>query len=184
MDETEYDYTCYFIEIVLLNLFKMTQIYLAAYLLGTMLETAIMNGAYILLRHHAGGWHARTSIGCSIFGIVTFVGIPRLLQESALVIPGWSLTVLSICCLVGVLFYAPADTEKNPLINAEHRKRKAILSFITVITMLSLSFLLLTNYFQILIILGLSLETLLISPLYYKLTKRSYNNYENYQKVL
>lgn len=180
MSKEDYEKVCYFLEIVLINLFKSIQIYVLALLLGTLLETFVMNCAYVLLRGDAGGWHAKSSTICSIFGITVFIGIPLLLQTTHYTFSSWLITILSIAILISVWCYAPADTEKNPLISVSERKRKRMSAFFVTLAIIAFSFIVQTAMIQTLVIIGLLVETLMISPLFYKLMKRSYRNYEKY----
>ncbi len=83
----------------LINIFKTVQVYVIAYLLGVLFETFIMNLPYVLLRWHAGGWHAKSTINCSIFGITTFVGIPFILQKMDFSLSFFWMTILSLVIL-------------------------------------------------------------------------------------
>ncbi|MBP2099619.1 accessory gene regulator AgrB [Enterococcus rivorum] len=180
MSEEDYEKVCYFLEVVLINLFKSIQIYVLALLLGTLLETFVMNCAYVLLRSQAGGWHAKSSTICSIFGITIFIGIPLLLKMTHNTFSSWFVVILSIVVLISVWHYAPADTEKNPLVSISERKRKRRLAIFVTLAIIAFSFIVQTTMIQTLVIIGLLVETLMISPLFYKLMKRSYRNYEKY----
>ena len=82
MSEIDYENTTYALEILLINLFKSVQVYAVAFVFGVLFETFLMNLAYVFLRIPAGGWHAKSSRNCSIFGLVVFVGIPVFLKYS------------------------------------------------------------------------------------------------------
>lgn len=181
MNEAEYESVCYSLEILFINIFKSIQVYTAAFIFGVLVETFIMNLAYALLRWSAGGWHAKSSLNCSIFGIITFVGIPFALQKTEFLLTfHWSL-FLSLLILFCVFLYAPADTEKNPLVSVIERKRKRRLALLCTTFILCIGLVLVKSEVRTLIIIGLLVETIMIHPLLYKLTKRSYKNYENYQ---
>lgn len=180
MSEREHENVCYFLEILLINIFKSIQIYALAWLLGTLLETFVMNCAYVLLRTHAGGWHAKSSTNCSLFGIATFIGIPLMLQNTHYVFNTWLAMVLSIIILASVWRYAPADTENNPLVSVSERRKKRWRAFVTVLMIVIISFFKQDEMLQTLLLWGLITETIMIHPLFYKLTKRSYKNYEKY----
>lgn len=181
MTEDEYENVAYSLEIFLINIFKTVQVYVIAYLLGVLFETFIMNLPYVLLRWHAGGWHAKSTINCSIFGITTFVGIPFILQKMDFSLSFFWMTILSLVILCCVLLYAPADTEKNPLVSVSERKRKRIFSFLSALFAIFIAVFFVNNEIGTLMITGLFVEIIMIHPLFYKLNKRSYKNYENYQ---
>ncbi|MBO0454212.1 accessory gene regulator AgrB [Candidatus Enterococcus murrayae] len=181
MTEEEFENVQYSLEILLSNIFKSIQVYLISFLLGLLFETFIMNLAYVLLRWHANGWHAKSSLNCSIFGIVTFVGIPLIFQKTNFTFPAFWILVLSLIILWCVFRYAPADTEKNPLVSISERRRKKILALITAVSIICVSLFLAGSQISTLLITGLLVEIVMIHPLLYKLNKRSYKNYENYQ---
>lgn len=180
MSQDDYENVHYFLEVFFINLFKLFQVYLCAYLFDTLFETFVMNCAYVLLRSHANGWHARSSFNCSLLGISCFVGIPLLLQKTMLPFNGWIVVILSILLLIEVGLYAPADTEKNPLVSVSERKRKRRNALFMTLILVLLSYVIQNQSLQTLILSGLFIEILMIHPLFYKLTKRSYKNYEKY----
>lgn len=180
MSESEHDHVCYFLEVLFINVFKSVQVYALAWLFGTLLETFIMNFAYVVLRTHAGGWHAKSSTNCSLFGIVVFIGIPWILQSTHYTFSHWFAVILSIIILIGVWRYAPADTEKNPLVSISERRKKRYWSLISALMIILISFLKQNGIVQTLLLSGLLTETIIISTLFYKLTRRSYKNYEKY----
>lgn len=181
MSETDYENTTYALEILLINLFKSVQVYVAALLFGVFFETFIMNLAYVLLRIHAGGWHARSSRNCSIFGLVVFVGGPLLLKYSLFAFSFKWMLLLSAIILLIVFLYAPSDTEKNPLVSISDRKKKKRRAFVSALAILCVSLFWVTAPVGTLMILGLIVESILIHPFFYKINKRSYKNYENYE---
>lgn len=181
MSESEYENVVYSLEILLINIFKSIQIYSVALILGVLFETFIMNLAYALLRIHAGGWHAKSSVNCSLFGLVTFVGLPLIFQKFEFTLTFFWLLLLSVIILAFVALYAPADTEKNPLVSISERKRKKVLSLLSVLVIIAFSLFFAGSQIATLLMTGLFVETLLIHPLFYKLIKRRYKNYENYQ---
>lgn len=181
MTEEEFENVQYSLEILLINILKSIQVYFISFLFGLLFETFIMNLAYVLLRWHANGWHAKSSIACSLFGIATFVGIPFVLQETSFTLSTPWMLILSVIILLCVFLYAPADTEKNPLVSVSERKRKKLFALISAFSIICVSLFLVGAQVGTLLIIGLLVEILMIHPLFYKLNKRSYKNYENYQ---
>ena len=181
MTEEEFENVQYSLEILLINILKSIQVYFISFLFGLLFETFIMNLAYVLLRWYANGWHAKSSIACSLFGIATFVGIPFVLQETSFTLSTPWILILSGIILLCVFLYAPADTEKNPLVSVSERKKKKLFALISAFTIICVSLFLVGAQVGTLLIIGLLVEILMIHPLFYKLNKRSYKNYENYQ---
>jgi accessory gene regulator B len=181
MSEIDYENTTYALEILLINLFKSVQVYAVAFVFGVLFETFLMNLAYVFLRIPAGGWHAKSSRNCSIFGLVVFVGIPVFLKYSLFTFSfNWLLLLSSIVLLI-VFLYAPSDTEKNPLVSMSERKKKKRKALFSAFLVVCLSLFFVAAKTSTLLITGLVIESLLIHPFFYKLTKRSYKNFENYQ---
>jgi accessory gene regulator B len=87
---------------------------------------------------------------------------------------------LALICILLIFKYAPADTEKRPIINKKRRKMYKVLSillsgiFSILIVIFSES--LVSNY----LLLGLVFSTLMILPISYKLFDLPYDNYKRY----
>jgi accessory gene regulator B len=76
--------------------------------------------------------------------------------------------------------YAPADTEKHPLLNAKLRKKLKLKTIFILLILLIIGLITNSFYFRNLIILATLSQLILILPLTYKLLNRRYNNYANY----
>ncbi len=180
MSDDEYANVCYTVESFLINITKTFQVYLLATILGVAKETFFMHLPYMLLRRYAGGWHAKTSLSCSIFSIFVFVGIPLSItgfSQPLSPIINFSMAAISLWI---VWRYAPADTEKNPLFDKRERDIRRFKSIAMILLILAIVFIIKSSLVQSLILIGLLIESIMISPLFYKLTKRSYRNYEKY----
>lgn len=181
MSEDEYENVAYSLELLFINIFKSIQVYVVAFLLGVIFETFVMNLAYVLLRWQAGGWHAKSSLNCSLFGLLSFVGIPLIFQHTGFILnSNWSL-ILALFVLFNTVLYAPADTEKNPLVSVSERKKKKILATCTAFALVIIAMFFVKNDIRTLLLTGLFVEIIMIHPLFYKINKRSYKNYEKYQ---
>lgn len=167
------------IETILTNLSKGIIVYGVAIVLGLFLQTLILHIAYAALRRYSYGLHANSSTVCSIISIVLFVGTPVLSQY----IPFTSLMVIGCGLLFITLLYlyAPADTDKSPILGAERRRslRNKSLVTCTVITVIALLYP--DPFIKSLLMLGMALQIVMILPLTYKLFKRSVKNYEQYE---
>lgn len=183
LNEEEYEKALYMTEVFLINIGKMSIILGAALVMKILPQTFAMLFAYNFVRQYAFGWHALSSINCTLISLVFFVLIPYLLKAFLVKIS----FVVSMCVL-GTIFYlnyqyAPADTEKNPLVNKQERAemRKSVLkrtTLLSIIILLPLFF-----SFKSFLLLGMATQSLMVTPLIYKLTKRSYRNYENYEEI-
>ena len=74
-----------------------------------------------MIRVSAFGMHAKKSIHCLIISLTLFIGGVYLCRY--LVIPLILKVVLSTICIVLIAKYAPADTEKRPIINKKLRRK-------------------------------------------------------------
>ena len=90
------------------------------------------------------------------------------------------LYLLYLIAFILVAAYAPADTVKRPLIKKKKRIRFKILSVIVVISYFIITLLITNNLIINVLIFGLIIECILISPLTYKAFKMPYKNYKNY----
>lgn len=180
MSDDEYANVCYTVESLLIDIAKTFQVYLLATILGIAMETFFVHMPYMLLRRFAGGWHAKTSLNCSIFSILVFVGIPLSANRFSQPFPPIIHLSIALISLWIVWRYAPADTEKNPLFDKKERNKRRFRSIVVVLSFLVIAFTLCSSFIRFLILIGLFIESVMINPLFYKLTKRSYRNYEKY----
>lgn len=171
----------YGLEALYLTLTKIIIILLLSIVLDIFKETLLMILFYNVIRLFAFGLHAKNSTTCLIMSIILFIGGTYL--SIYVNIPIILKIILSITCIVLIIIYAPADTEKRPLINAKKRKRFKILSTITslIITFLIIYFN--DNYLSNFMLIGMIESTIMILPITYKLYGLPYNNYKNYSNI-
>ena len=81
-----------------------------------------------------------------------------------------------------MLKYAPADTEKRPLINKKKRIIYKVLTLVITFIYLVISLILKNQTIINALYLSTILETIQILPITYKLYGVRYNNYKNYKK--
>ena len=77
--------------------------------------------------------------------------------------------------------YAPADTEDVPVISKKERKKRRIVSYFIVTTMLIIGCIIPFNMISNILIFGAFLQTITITRLAYKITRNKYG-YEEYLK--
>lgn len=180
-DNTKISEIKYGIESLYLTITKTIIIFIISFILNITKELMLLFVFYSLIRLTGFGVHAKKSWHCWVTSLITFVLIPLLikyvtLNKEFLII---SYTIFTLL----LLEYAPADTEKRPLINKKRRIIYKVLTILLVISYLIYSLIQKDNitiinslYFSIL------LETLLVLPCTYKLFGVKYNNYKNYKK--
>ncbi len=168
----------YGLEAIYLTFTKLIIIFAIALIMGIFKEMLIVMVLYNILRITGYGIHAKKSWICLTSSLIIFIGCPLLAMNVTIPI----LIKIIICgfCVISFMLYAPADTEKHPLI---HKKRRIIYRKITVITSLVYTFICLYTkniFISNAIIFALLIETGMILPISYKIFKLPYNNYKRY----
>jgi accessory gene regulator B len=167
------------IETILTNMTKGIIVYGVAIVLNLFLQTLILHIAYAALRKYSYGIHANSSTVCSIISIILFVGTPVLSQYlpfNSLLVIGCGLLFLTLLYL-----YAPADTDKSPIIGGERRRSLRNKSLVTCSVITIIALLYPDPFIKSLLMLGMALQIVMILPLTYKLFRRSVKNYEQFE---
>lgn len=149
-----------------------------AIILGKLNNVILLLVLFNIIRFSSFGLHAEKSFHCLIISIILFIGGMFVCEYAyfPLVIKA----VISISCIILISRYAPADTERRPLINKKKRKKYKIISIIS-----SMIFSILIIYFNELYIsnylfVSLIEATIMILPISYKILNLSYDNYKKY----
>ena len=147
----------------------------ASYLLGV-LDLTILS-----YRTFSGGFHLKTHIGCIIGSLIFFCGIGLLgkyliLETTTKYIVTFFIWVFGMAM---IKLYAPADTENVPIISKKERKKKRILSYISLTISIVVALCIKNNVISNIIIFGYFIQTCMITRLAYKLTNNKYG-YEVY----
>jgi accessory gene regulator B len=178
IDGVKIEEIAYGLEAVYLTVTKLVIIFLLAFLLGITKEVLLLLLSYNILRINAFGIHATKSIYCLISSMFFFVG--GVYVCNYLYLPLVVRIALGIICIICLFKYAPADTEKRPIINKKKRIRHKVLSTCTGIAYLILIIIfdkdMISNY----LLIGMIESVIMIHPFIYKIFKLSYDNYKNY----
>lgn len=132
------------------------------------------------IREPAHGLHASKSYICLITSSITFIGIPYISKIIELNL--YTRIIISVIGFILIVVFAPADTEKAPIIRKEKRLKLKIKSTIIALIMITLSFIINNNIIINLLLFSIVLESILINPLTYKIFHSKYNNYIDYLK--
>lgn len=169
----------YGIEVLLINISKFIIIFSLAYIFGLLKEAIFMSLIFGSLRKHAFGIHAENSVMCTSSTSLIFIG-------GAYISPYIQLNnymVIVIFAILNLLIYryAPADTEKHPILGvklrAKLRKKAVITGFILmIITLISPSY-----SIKSIITIAAAAEVITILPITYKILNRRYKNYEKFE---
>lgn len=147
-----------------------------AYLLGILKLTIIMVILILPYRAFSGGFHLHTHIGCILSTTLFYCGIAKI--SNYIYLHSLEKVIFILCVwifgIIIISLYAPADTENVPILRKRERKQKKILSYIIYTLGLILALVIKNNAVCNIIILGYLIQTLMITPIAYKITKNSY----------
>lgn len=164
---------------ILINVVKTSFICLIALFIGYLKETLFMIFLLFCLRSTAAGLHAKSNIMCTIISLLSYIGGSYLSINFPI-----NTHAFIICILLTVLLYkySPADTSNRPILGSDLRKKLKIQSLFTAIILLIFNLLILNTKILNLTMYAMLCQVISISPLTYKLLKRSYNNYEKFEE--
>lgn len=167
----------YSLEGIYLTFTKIFVITLIAALLGLFKEYIWFVLLYTPIRSVSFGWHANTTKECWIVSILAFILIPYTF--SIITINIITKIVLLTFSLLAFAMYSPADTKKRPIVN---KKRRLMFKVVSLIIGLFYSYYSLShsNLISNLMIASLLYQSILISPLIYKISHQEFNNYKAY----
>ena len=171
----------YGLEGLYLTTIKIIIIILLSIILNIFKETILMILFYNIPRFTTFGMHAKDSKSCLITSLLLFIGGTYLAIYANITLP--IKIILSVICLILIIIYAPADTEKRPLINHKKRKKFKILSIIICIILTILIIYFNNNYISNFMVIGLVECTIMILPITYKIFGLPYNNYKSYRDI-
>lgn len=170
----------YGLESIYLSLTKVIVILLLSIFLNIFKETIITLLLFNILRTTAFGIHASKSWICWVTSVPTFIGIPLICKY--ITFPTYILLIIASISLIHFILFAPADTVKRPLIRKKRRIIYKVLTVIIGIIYLAMIIICKNNFIQNCLSASMLIETILISPLTYKIFKMPYNNYKSYGK--
>ena len=158
---------------------KTIVIFSISYFLGTLKSLLTLMVLYSILRLTGFGVHAKKSWHCWISSLITFLLLPYLCEN--IIIDYRAKVALGLMSVTLLGFYAPADTEKRPLINKKRRITYKVISVLLGLWYIVMFFLIKDNTFSNCILFALMLETFVILPITYKMFGVKYKNYVNYK---
>lgn len=178
--EDEIERIKYGLESIYLSLTKVIVILLLSIILKIFKETIILLLLFNVLRATAFGIHASKSWMCWVSSVPTFIGIPLICKY--ITFPNYILILVATYSLLNFIFFAPADTAKRPLIRKNRRRIYKLLTIILGTIYLVAIIYIKDCFWQNTLASSMLIESILISPLTYKIFKMSYNNYKSYGK--
>jgi len=176
IDDERSEIINYGLQLLIGEIPKMLITLLVSYILGILKLTIIMVLILIPYRAFSGGFHLHTHIGCIISTTMYYCGIPKI--SIFTYFNNQTKIIFVLCALIfGIIIikkYAPADTENVPILQEKTRKQKKILSYITYTLGLIIALIIKDNVVSNIIIFGYLVQTLMITPLAYKITRNKY----------
>ena len=183
IDDEKAEIITYGIELIIGEIPKIFLLFVLSFILGIGWYTVFAYVALIPYRASSGGFHLKTHIGCIIGSSVFYYGIVYLSKFIILnLVQKYIIIVIALIFgVIMVSLYAPADTENIPIISKKERKRKKVLSYITLVLTLTASVFIKDSIISNILIFGVIVQSFMISRLAYLLTNNKYG-YKVYQQ--
>ncbi len=130
-DEDQIEIYVYGLECFLNTAITVFILFLWSILTHSLLETFCWIITFIILRHHAGGFHAPTQFTCILTS--SLLGISNWLIIQSVKLSMMPILIISSCCIIVCLLLAPIDSTKLILSKKERRTHKIISIFILIL---------------------------------------------------
>ena len=177
-DETIDEYR-YGLEGFYMLISKSILIFSIALILNIFKEMFILFIVFNSLRVTGFGLHASKTWICIVSSLSIFIVLPLI--SRILIIPNTIEIIIGLIYIILLYKYAPADTQKRPIVNKKRRERYKFITTIIGICLVFINLLIKDSTISNLIIFGMSVEVFMILPISYKLFNFSYNNYLLYE---
>lgn len=169
----------YGLESIYLTLSKFIFIIIMSVFLKVFKELILFIIAFSILKITSFGLHAKKSWQCWITSVPVFLIIPYFIKNYIISDAFLYFTPLFV---LSFYLFAPADTEKRPIVSSKKRKIYKIISFLSSLVYVLIMFTTRSHYLISILFYSLLLESLLINPIVYKLFGLKYNNYLIYKE--
>ena len=179
LSQKDIDKIKYGLEGLYLTITKLIFIIIISIILGIWKETLLLILIFNGIRLTAFGVHAKRSIDCLISSTLFFILFPILCIKLTIPLIVKIILVIPLTVLIGI--FAPADTEKRPLINKKKRKIYKILSIIISIIYMTIAIVIKDNTLSNCFIFAIVIQIIIMLPITYKIFGVSYNNYKTYE---
>jgi len=175
--DDELEIALYGMEVIYSLVTKTLIFFLISLILKCHKEFLIVMLILATIRSTSFGFHAEKEISCYISSFLVIFGTIYIAKNYS-----FNLIFIAITCsisIIATILFAPADTEKRPLLN---KRTRSILKLCSSITALFFSFIAIINvgFMSNVIVCILIINSINISPILYKIFKRRYKNYEYY----
>lgn len=157
---------------------KLIIILTLCFILGILKEAVIFMIFYNIIRMPSFGLHASKSWICLVSSSIIFIGAPIIMMNINL-----NPIIKSLAGIYGIIsmfLFSPADTHKRPIINKKRRTIYKLLSVIITFIFAILSLMIKDSYICNCLIFAILIQTVIISPIAYKIFNMPYDNYKKY----
>ena len=185
IDDEQAEIITYGLQMIIGEIPKMFILFGVGFLFGVGWYMLFAYFAMLPYRAMSGGFHLKTHIGCIIGTVLFYYG--NIIISNLLYLDNIQKYILiGLTFIFGMLMvsmYAPADTENVPIISKHERRKKKILSYITLALTLTAAVFVPDRVLSNILIIGTIIQSLSITRLAYKITKNKYG-YEVYVEEL
>lgn len=167
----------YGIQVIVINIIKLIILFFTVYCMNVVNYCIVAVGVFAILRTFACGVHASSSLKCIIVNYIVFIGNVELslkyLVSTKIVL------LLFIISFLLIYTYAPADTAERPLLSKKLRKSSKVKASFIVLFFAIISIVLNKSIYRNILTYAILEESILITPISYKIFKKPYKNYES-----
>ena len=179
MSQRDIDKIKYGLEGLYLTITKLIFIIIVSIILGIWKETLLLILIFNGIRLTSFGVHAKRSIDCLISSTLFFILFPIICIKFSIPLIVKVILFIPLTVLIGI--FAPADTEKRPLINKKKRKIYKMLSIMISIIYMTIAIVIKDNTLSNCFIFAIVIQIIIMLPITYKIFGVSYNNYKTYE---
>ena len=179
LSQRDIDKIKYGLEGLYLTITKLIFIIIVSIILGIWKETLLLILIFNGIRLTSFGVHAKRSIDCLISSTLFFILFPIICIKFSIPLIVKVILFIPLTVLIGI--FAPADTEKRPLINKKKRKIYKMLSIMISIIYMTIAIVIKNNTLSNCFIFAIVIQIIIMLPITYKLFGVSYNNYKTYE---
>ena len=179
LSQRDIDKIRYGLEGLYLTITKLIFIIIVSIILGIWKETLLLILIFNGIRLTGFGVHAKRSIDCLISSTLFFILFPIICIKLTIPLIVKIILFIPLTVLIGI--FAPADTEKRPLINKKKRKIYKILSIIISIIYMTIAIVIKDNTLSNCFIFAIVIQIIIMLPITYKIFVVSSHNYKTYE---
>lgn len=179
LSQRDIDKIKYGLEGLYLTITKLIFIIIVSIILGIWKETLLLIIIFNGIRLTGFGVHAKRSIDCLISSTLFFILFPIICIKITIPLIVKVILFIPLTVLIGI--FAPADTEKRPLINKKKRKIYKMLSIMISIIYMTIAIVIKDNTLSNCFIFAIVIQIIIMLPITYKIFGVSYNNYKTYE---